>query len=440
MKTLLVFLCAGLTLAAQAGRDFLTADEADQVRLVQEPNERLKLYLVFAKQRVEQVAQLVSQNKAGRSVLIHDLLEDYTKIIDAIDTVADDALRRKVAINPGMAATVEAERTMLGRLQKIQKSEPSDLARYDFALKDAIDTTSDSLELSQADLTGRAASVDAKDKKEKTERETALTPEESKDKKEQEKKDTKKKAPTCGDPRIRPRELLPLSRRPLISQPQSRRIEPVAQLSHPLPRQRQHGIARQFVLAIVRQITFFRRIVDQVVETDRFFARMDHQLVEASDDRAEFSRKTETALDVHRVRHLARTALDQLGEVAALQTFGRRDAEPAEQSGQDICVRDQHLVCDPRLQLAGPANRHGDTNGLLKRRILVIPGLRRKHGDHLGRGGRLSQQGGQGRIFGTRRVRESSGLKRAARQTRRGTAGISSGKHHAIAGELFGDG
>jgi hypothetical protein len=200
MKTLLVFLCAGLTLAAQAGRDFLTADEADQVRLVQEPNERLKLYLVFAKQRVEQVAQLVSQNKAGRSVLIHDLLEDYTKIIDAIDTVADDALRRKVAISLGMTATVEAERTMLARLQKIQKSEPSDLARYDFALKDAIDTTSDSLDLSQADLTGRAASVEAKDKKEKTERETALTPEESKDKKEQEKKDTKKKAPTLRRP------------------------------------------------------------------------------------------------------------------------------------------------------------------------------------------------------------------------------------------------
>ena len=199
MKTLLIILCA-LPLAGQVGRDFLTSDEADQVRLIQEPNERLKLYLDFARQRVEQVDQLVAKEKAGRSVLIHDLLEDYTKIINAIDTVADDALRRKVAINLGMTATIETEKAMLARLQKIQNSNPSDIARYDYVLKDAIDTTSDSLELSQVDLTGRAGEVAAKDQKEKAARTAALTPDEAKDKKDQDKKDAKKKAPTLRRP------------------------------------------------------------------------------------------------------------------------------------------------------------------------------------------------------------------------------------------------
>jgi len=202
MKTLLVLFCAGLPVFGQVGGlDFLTNDEADQIRLVQEPNERLKLYLLFAKQRVEQVDQLVSQNKPGRSVLIHDLLEDYTKIIDAIDTVADDALRRKVALNIGMAATVDSEKALLARLQKIQDSSPSDLARYDYVLKDAIDTTSDSLDLSQEDLTGRASEVAAKDKKEKDARTAALTPEEAKEKKDQEKKEgPAKKKPTLRRP------------------------------------------------------------------------------------------------------------------------------------------------------------------------------------------------------------------------------------------------
>ncbi|MGH9646486.1 MAG: hypothetical protein ACRD4E_06685, partial [Bryobacteraceae bacterium] len=158
-------------------------------------------YLVFANQRVEQVDQLVAQKKAGRSAMIHDLLEDYTKIIDAMDTVADDALRRKLPLDLGLAGTIEGEKAMLARLQKIQNSTPSDLARYDFVLKDAIDTTSDSLDLSQEDLAGRAASVEAKDKKEKDERTAALTPEEAKAKKAEETKNgTARKKPTLRRP------------------------------------------------------------------------------------------------------------------------------------------------------------------------------------------------------------------------------------------------
>ena len=140
-------MCAGLPLAAQfGGRDFLTADEADQVRLVQEPNERLKLYLVFAKQRVDQVDQLVAQTQAGRSVLIHDLLEDYTKIIDAIDTVADDALRRKVATPAGDGRHGGRRARHAGEFAEDSEIGAVRLSRYEFVLKDAIDTTSDSLD------------------------------------------------------------------------------------------------------------------------------------------------------------------------------------------------------------------------------------------------------------------------------------------------------
>lgn len=197
MKALLFVLA--ISLAAQE-RDFLTGDEVDQVRLVQERNERLQLYMHFAKQRVDQVESLLKREKAGRSLMIHDLLEQYTKIIEAADVVTDDALKRKVDVALGVKALADAEKDLLTRLEKVRTANPKDIARYELALETAIETTKDSFELAQEDLAGRGQQVIDRDAREKKERDALLSTKEQGEKKVAEKKEAeaqnKRKAPT----------------------------------------------------------------------------------------------------------------------------------------------------------------------------------------------------------------------------------------------------
>ena len=204
------FVAAASAIPAFAQRDFLTPDEVDKVRQVQEPNARLKLYLLFARQRMDQLQQLFAKEKKGRSIQARELLEDYAGIVDAIDAVSDDSLKRKVDIALGVSAVGDAEQRFLTQLRKIKDAAPADLDLYNVALEEAIAATSDSIELAGSDADKRAAELAAKDEEEKKEAERTLAAEDSKGKSADAPADGTKTADASADnkPKRKPPTLL----------------------------------------------------------------------------------------------------------------------------------------------------------------------------------------------------------------------------------------
>jgi hypothetical protein len=204
MKTLqwcalLAAACCSAGIAQQ--RDFLTADEVDQIKTAQEPNARMALYAKFARERVDLVKNLLAKDKPGRSIMIHDALDDYARMVDALDDVADDALQRKVDIKPGLGYAAKLEKEALPLLQKIKDNPPKDLERFEFALRDAIETTTDSLDASHQDVDKRTKVVEAREAQDKKDiREAMSGPEreakQAEDKKAAADEDKQKKAPS----------------------------------------------------------------------------------------------------------------------------------------------------------------------------------------------------------------------------------------------------
>ena len=169
-----LLICLAAPLCLPQDRDFLTPNEIAQIREAQDPNDRLVLYVKFASQRLDLVQQYLAKDKPGRSLFIHNYLEDYNHIIEAMDAVSDDALLHHKDIDQGAIAALNAEHDFLEKLNKIQNSEPKDLDRYKFLLSEAIDTTTDSQEAGKQDTSKRAGELAAAKDKEQKDREALM--------------------------------------------------------------------------------------------------------------------------------------------------------------------------------------------------------------------------------------------------------------------------
>ena len=144
---LLLLLIAPGGLAQRLRHDPLTEAEADQMREVaQEPDKRLKLVIKFAQARMQAIEQLRGDPKMaeGRGKQIHDLLQDFTELVDEMGDNEDMYARQKADISKAVGQVIVADSEFQLKLRALKEAaadtkNAAEAKQYEFALQDAIE-------------------------------------------------------------------------------------------------------------------------------------------------------------------------------------------------------------------------------------------------------------------------------------------------------------
>ena len=127
-------------------RDPLTTVEVDQLReSAQNPPERLKIWMKFARARMTAIDQLRGDPKLAhdRGQRIRDLLQDLSSIMDEIDDNIENYARDHEDIRKPLKLLVEMDSEFQVKLRAIKEGPEANSAEaraYEFALQDAIES------------------------------------------------------------------------------------------------------------------------------------------------------------------------------------------------------------------------------------------------------------------------------------------------------------
>lgn len=129
---------------AQHRRDPLNAAEVDELReTALQPEKRIKLYVKFARERLETMEQLRADPKtADRARQTRDRLQDFLDIYDELNDNIDNFADRKEDLRKPLKAVVEADTEFQAKLRALQSSadaNKSEIEQYRVLLGDAMD-------------------------------------------------------------------------------------------------------------------------------------------------------------------------------------------------------------------------------------------------------------------------------------------------------------
>ena len=136
---------------AQRRRDPFTPPEIDQIRDASwEPQQRLTLYLKFARARLLSLDQMRSDPKVkDRAQQTHDRLDDFLLIYDELNDNIDTYVGRKDDIRKPLKLIIDADTEFEAKLRGLKDAanvSEEEAKQYEFILTDALDTLDGSAE------------------------------------------------------------------------------------------------------------------------------------------------------------------------------------------------------------------------------------------------------------------------------------------------------
>jgi hypothetical protein len=129
---------------AERRRDPLSQSEIDQLRdTAQEPELRLKLYVKFARLRLEAIDKARSDPKvADRAEETHDRLQDFLDVYDELNDNIDTFADRRNDIRKVLKTIIEADAEFQARIRALKDSATAskeEMKDYEFLLSNALD-------------------------------------------------------------------------------------------------------------------------------------------------------------------------------------------------------------------------------------------------------------------------------------------------------------
>jgi hypothetical protein len=136
-------------IAAQVRREPLNPKEIDELRdAAQQPAQRMKLYVDFARARLVALEQMRADPKVtDRAQQTHDKLENFLAVYDELNDNIDTFVDRKEDLRKPLKMVIEADNEFQAKLRALassRNSNPSEAEHYQFLLDNVLETVDSS--------------------------------------------------------------------------------------------------------------------------------------------------------------------------------------------------------------------------------------------------------------------------------------------------------